>query len=160
MKYLTAIAAVLLALVAGEATAQNYPDHPIRFIVPFAPGGGADILARILGDPLSKRLGQPVVIENKPGAGATLGADFVAKAPPDGYTILLTTPGPQITNRYLLGKLPYDPDKDLVPVAMLVKAVNVLVVTPSLPVKSVSELIAYAKAHPGKLNFSSSGVGA
>ena len=160
MRLLTAVAAVLLALAAGEAAAQTYPDRPIRFIVPFAPGGGSDILARILGDPLSKRLGQPVVIENKPGAGATLGADFTAKAPPDGYTILLTTPGPQITNRYLMPKLPYDPDKDLVPVAMLVKAVNVLVVTPSLPVKSVAELIAYAKANPGKINFSSSGVGA
>jgi len=160
MKVWTAIAAALLAFATGQASAQTYPDRPIRFIVPFAPGGGSDILARILGDPLSKRLGQPVVIENKPGAGATLGADFVAKAPPDGYTILLTTPGPQITNRYLMPKLPYDPDKDLVPVAMLVKAVNVLVVTPGLPVKSVAELIAYAKAHPGKINFSSSGVGA
>jgi tripartite-type tricarboxylate transporter receptor subunit TctC len=155
-----ALAAALMCFCASPASAQTYPDHVIRFIVPFAPGGGADILARILGDPLSKRLGQPVVIENKPGGGATIGADFVAKAAPDGYTILLTTPGPQITNRYLLGKLPYDPDKDLVPVAMLVKAVNVLVVTPSLPVKSVAELIAYAKANPGKINFSSSGVGA
>ena len=153
-------AAALVLLGVGAASAQNYPDHPIRFVVPFAPGGGADILARILGEPLQKRLGQPVVIENKPGGGATIGADIVAKSPPDGYTILLTTPGPQITNRYLLGKLPYDPDKDLVPVAMLVKAVNVLVVTPSLPVKSVAALIAYAKANPGKLNFSSSGVGA
>jgi tripartite-type tricarboxylate transporter receptor subunit TctC len=153
-------AAALVLLGVGAASAQNYPDHPIRFVVPFAPGGGADILARILGEPLQKRLGQPVVIENKPGGGATVGADIVAKSQPDGYTILLTTPGPQITNRYLLGKLPYDPDKDLVPVAMLVKAVNVLVVTPSLPVKSVAALIAYAKANPGKLNFSSSGVGA
>ena len=155
-----AIATTLTILCAGGASAQTYPDHPIRFIVPFAPGGGADLLARILQDPLAKRLGQPVVIENRAGGGATIGADFVAKAPPDGYTILLTTPGPQITNRYLLGKLPYDPDKDLVPVAMLVKAVNVLVVNPSLPAKSVAELIAYAKANPNKINFSSSGVGA
>ncbi|HMK79499.1 MAG TPA: tripartite tricarboxylate transporter substrate binding protein [Xanthobacteraceae bacterium] len=154
------LAAALAAFCAAPACAQTYPDHPIRFIVPFAPGGGADLLARILQDPLAKRLGQPVVIENKPGGGATIGADFVAKSAPDGYTVLLTTPGPQITNRYLLGKLPYDPDKDLLPVAMLVKAVNVLVVTPSLPVKSVAELIAYAKANPGKINFSSSGVGA
>jgi len=155
-----AIATTLMVLCAGGVSAQTYPDHPIRFIVPFALGGGADLLARILQDPLAKRLGQPVVIENRAGGGATIGADFVAKAPPDGYTILLTTPGPQITNRYLLGKLPYDPDKDLVPVAMLVKAVNVLVVNPNLPVKFVAELIAYAKANPGKINFSSSGVGA
>jgi tripartite-type tricarboxylate transporter receptor subunit TctC len=155
------LAMALVALAwAGSASAQTYPTQPIKLIVPFAPGGGADILARVLGDPLSKRLGVPIVIENKPGAGATLGADIVAKSAPDGYTILLTTPGPQITNPYLMPKLPYDPDRDLLPVVMLVKAVNVLVVTKDLPVKSVAELIAYAKANPGKLNFSSSGVGA
>ena len=139
---------------------QTWPSSPIRMVVPFAPGGGADLMARILADPLSKRLGQPIVIENKPGAGATLGADFVAKATPDGYTLLWTTPGPQITNPYLIPKLPYDPFKDFTAIATVVTAVNVLVVTPSLPVKSVPELIAYAKANPGKLNFSSSGVGA
>ncbi len=139
---------------------QTWPSSPIRMVVPFAPGGGADLMARILADPLSKRLGQPIVIENKPGAGATLGADFVAKATPDGYTLLWTTPGPQITNPYLMPKLPYDPFKDFTAIATVVTAVNVLVVTPSLPVKSVPELIAYAKANPGKLNFSSSGVGA
>jgi len=160
-----AVAAAVGFTLAGRASAQtssaqSWPSQPVKLVVPFAPGGGADILARLLGDPLSKRLGQPVVIENKPGAGATIGADLVAKAAPDGYTMLLTTPGPQITNPYLMPKLPYDPDKDLVPVAMLVKAVNVLVVTPALPVKSTAELIAYAKANPGKLNFSSSGVGA
>jgi len=139
---------------------QTWPSSPIRMVVPFAPGGGADLMARILAGPLSKRLGQPIVIENKPGAGATLGADFVAKAQPDGYTLLWTTPGPQITNPYLMPKLPYDPFKDFTAIATVVTAVNVLVVTPSLPVKSVPELIAYAKANPGKLNFSSSGVGA
>ena len=139
---------------------QTWPSSAIRLVVPFAPGGGADLMARILADPLSKRLGQPIVIENKPGAGATLGADFVAKAQPDGYTLLWTTPGPQITNPYLMPKLPYDPFKDFTAIATAVTAVNVLVVTPSLPVKSVSELIAYAKANPGKLNFSSAGIGA
>ena len=99
--------AVLLALTCGNAAAQPYPQSPIRLVVPFAPGGGADLMARILADPLAKRLGQPIVIENKPGAGATLGADFVAKATPDGYTLLWTTPGPQITNPYLMAKLPY-----------------------------------------------------
>jgi len=152
--------AALLGLAAAGAAAQPYPQSPIRLVVPFAPGGGADLMARILAEPLSKRLGQPIVIENKPGGGATLGADIVAKSAPDGYTLLWTTPGPQITNPYLLEKLPYDPNKDFTPIATVVTAVNVLVVTPSLPVKSVAELIAYAKANPGKLNFSSSGVGA
>jgi len=145
---------------AQTSPTQTWPSSPIRMVVPFAPGGGADLMARILADPLSKRLGQPIVIENKPGAGATLGADFVAKAQPDGYTLLWTTPGPQITNPYLMPKLPYDPFKDFTAIATAVTAVNVLVVTPSLPVKSVSELIAYAKANPGKLNFSSAGIGA
>jgi tripartite-type tricarboxylate transporter receptor subunit TctC len=147
-------------LPTQASPAQTWPSSPIRLVVPFAPGGGADLMARILADPLSKRLGQPIVIENKPGAGATLGADFVAKAQPDGYTLLWTTPGPQITNPYLMPKLPYDPFKDFTAIATAVTAVNVLVVTPSLPVKSVSELIAYAKANPGKLNFSSAGIGA
>ena len=151
--------AVVLALATG-AQAQSWPSNPIRLVVPFAPGGGADLMARILADPLSKRLGQPIVIENKPGGGATLGADLVAKAAPDGYTLLWTTPGPQITNPYLMPKLPYDPFKDFTAIATAVTAVNVLVVTPSLPVTSVPELIAYAKANPGKLNFSSAGVGA
>ena len=164
-----ALMAVLAALVtsaqaqtssAQTSPTQTWPSSPIRLVVPFAPGGGADLMARILADPLSKRLGQPIVIENKPGAGATLGADFVAKATPDGYTLLWTTPGPQITNPYLMPKLPYDPFKDFTAIATVVTAVNVLVVTPSLPVKSVPELIAYAKANPGKLNFSSSGIGA
>jgi tripartite-type tricarboxylate transporter receptor subunit TctC len=151
--------AAVLAIVTG-AQAQTYPSNPIRLVVPFAPGGGADLMARILADPLSKRLGQPIVIENRPGGGATLGADLVAKATPDGYTLLWTTPGPQITNPYLMPKLPYDPFRDFTAIATAVTAVNVLVVTPGLPVKSVPELIAYAKANPGKLNFSSAGVGA
>ena len=155
-----AFATAVLALAAGGAQAQTYPSSPIRLVVPFAPGGGADLMARILADPLGKRLGQPIVIENKPGGGATLGADLVAKAAPDGYTLLWTTPGPQITNPYLMEKLPYDPNRDFTPIATVVTAVNVLVVTPSLPVKSVAELIAHAKANPGKLNYSSAGVGA
>jgi tripartite-type tricarboxylate transporter receptor subunit TctC len=161
-RMILALAVLTLAavLMPVGARAQTYPTNPIRLVVPFAPGGGADLMARILADPLSKRLGQPIVIENKPGGGATLGADLVAKAAPDGYTLLWTTPGPQITNPYLMPKLPYDPFRDFTAVATVVTAVNVLVVTPRLPVKSVSELIAYAKANPGKLNFSSAGVGA
>jgi tripartite-type tricarboxylate transporter receptor subunit TctC len=128
-------------------------------VVPFAPGGGSDIIARAINEPLSRQLGQPVVIDNRPGAGATIGADIVAKSNPDGYTVLYTTIGPQITNPYLMKSLPYDPVKDLMPVAMLAELDNVLVVHPGVPARSVAELIAYAKAHPGKLNFSSSGMG-
>jgi tripartite-type tricarboxylate transporter receptor subunit TctC len=143
-----------------SASSQTYPAQPIRLIVPFAAGGGSDILARIVSEPLAKRLDQPILVENRPGGGATLGADMVAKAPPDGYTWLFTTAGPQITNPYLMPKLPYDAFKDFAPVAMLAQSVNVLVVSPSVPARSVRELIDYAKANPGKLNFSSSGVGA
>jgi tripartite-type tricarboxylate transporter receptor subunit TctC len=153
-------AAACLAAAAGAASAQSYPSQPIRLIVPFAAGGGSDILARLIAEPLSKSLGQPVVVENRSGAGATVGADLVAKSAPVGYTWLFTTAGPQITNPYLMDKLPYDPFKDLAPVAMLAKSVNVLVVTPSLPSQTVRELIDHAKANPGKLNYSSSGIGA
>ena len=154
------IGAALAALTGGLAFAQGYPTQQIRLIVPFAAGGGSDILARIIAEPLSKRLGQSIVVENKPGGGATVAADLVAKSPPDGYTWLFTTAGPQITNPYLMAQLPYNPFKDFAPVAMLAKSVNVLVVHPGVPAKNVRELIDYAKANPGKLNFSSSGIGA
>jgi len=154
------IGAALVALTGGLAFAQGYPTQQIRLIVPFAAGGGSDILARIIAEPLSKRLGQSIVVDNKPGGGATVAADLVAKSPADGYTWLFTTAGPQITNPYLMAQLPYNPFKDFAPVAMLAKSVNVLVVHPGVPAKNVRELIDYAKANPGKLNFSSSGIGA
>ena len=154
------IGAALVALTGSLAFAQGYPTQQIRLIVPFAAGGGSDILARIIAEPLSKRLGQSIVVDNKPGGGATVAADLVAKSPPDGYTWLFTTAGPQITNPYLMAQLPYNPFKDFAPVAMLAKSVNVLVVHPGVPAKNVRELIDYAKANPGKLNFSSSGIGA
>jgi tripartite-type tricarboxylate transporter receptor subunit TctC len=154
-------AAVAFAvLTSGLAFAQGYPTQQIRLIVPFAAGGGSDILARIIAEPLSKRLGQSIIVENKPGGGATVAADLVAKSPPDGYTWLFTTAGPQITNPYLMAQLPYNPFKDFAPVAMLAKSVNVLVVHPGVPAKNVRELIDHAKANPAKLNFSSSGIGA
>jgi tripartite-type tricarboxylate transporter receptor subunit TctC len=146
-------------LFSGLANGQPYPSQPIRLVVPFAPGGGSDIIARVLSEPLSRQLGQTVVVDNRPGAGATIGADIVAKSNPDGYTLLYTTIGPQITNPYLMKSLPYDPVKDLMPVAMLAELDNVLVVHPGVPARTVRELIAYAKANPGKLNFSSSGMG-
>lgn len=149
-----------LALAAVGAGAQSYPSKPIRLVVPFAPGGGADIVARAIAGPLGKRLGQTVVVDNKPGGGATLGADLVAKAPADGYTLLYATPGPQITNPFLMRKLPYDPEKDLTPISGVAIVPSVLVVHKDLPVHTVKELIAYARANPGKLNFASAGLGA
>jgi tripartite-type tricarboxylate transporter receptor subunit TctC len=144
---------------ASGVEAQDYPNRAVRLVVPFAPGGGSDIVARLIGDPISNALGKPIIIDNKPGSGAVIGADFVAKSPADGYTLLYTTAGPQITNPYLLPSLPYDPNKDLVPVALLAKNLNVLVVSPNVPAKTVKELIDYAKANPGKVSFSSSGLG-
>ena len=151
---------VALCLAAGEAAAQQYPSRPIRFIVPFAPGGGADVIARSLSDRLAQSLGQPVLVENKPGAGATVGADLVAKSAPDGYTLLYGTPGPQIINPYLMKKLPYDPVNDFAPISRLVVVPNLLVVHPSVPAKTVQELIDLAKAKPNTINFGSAGIGA
>jgi len=153
------VLAAALALCAAAVQAADYPGQPLRLVVPFAAGGGSDVMARIIADRLSQRMKQPVVVENKPGANATIGADFVAKSAPDGYTMLHTSPGPQITNPYLMPRLPYDPVADLQPVARLGVFVNALVVTPSLPVKSVQELVEYARAHPGELNFASPGIG-
>ena len=146
-------------LAAGLALAQTYPSRPVHFVVPFAAGGGSDVMARLIAEPLAQRLGQPIVIENKAGGNATIGADYVAKSAPDGLNMLHTTPGPQITNPFLMSKLPYDPVKDLLPVARLGVFVNVLVVTPKLPVKNLEELVAYDKANPGKLSFASAGIG-
>ena len=153
-------AAPLLAACAIGAAAQDYPSHALRLVVPFAPGGGADIVARAIAAPLAKRLGQAVVVDNKPGGGATLGADIVAKAPADGYTLLYTTPGPQMANPDLMAKLPYDPAHDLVPVSEVAIVPNVLVVPRDLPVRNLKEFIAYAKAHPGKIKSASAGQGA
>ena len=144
---------------AGGALAQGFPARPLRFVVPFAAGGGADVMARLLAEPLAQALGQPVVVDNKPGANATIGADFVAKSAPDGLTLLHTSPGPQITNPYLMGKLPYDPARDLLPIARLGVFVNVLVVHPKLPIRNVEEFVAFARARPGKLSFASPGIG-
>jgi len=153
--------AVVAALVlwAAPASAETYPSKPVRMVVPFAAGGGADLVARAVAGGLAKRLGQPIVVDNKPGGGGTLGADAVAKAPADGYTLLYTTPGPQITNPYLMAKLPYDPMADLTPVSQVAIVSAVLVVNSTIPATNVKELIQYARANPGKLNFASAGVG-
>jgi tripartite-type tricarboxylate transporter receptor subunit TctC len=155
-----ALAVPALALPAAlRAQGESWPGKPIRLVVPFAAGGGADLVARAIAGPLSKRLGQPIVVDNKAGGGGTTGADAVVKAPADGYTLLYTTPGPQITNPYLMARLPYDPVADLTPVGRVAVVPNVLVVNKDLPVKSVKELIQYARVHPGKLNFASAGIG-
>jgi tripartite-type tricarboxylate transporter receptor subunit TctC len=149
-----------LSLAAGAAGAEDWPGRPLRLVVPFAPGGASDLLARLLAERLAASLGQPVIVENRPGAGATIGANAVAKAVPDGLTLLYGTPGPQIINPSLMPGLPYDPQRDFAPIVSLVTAPNLLVVHPSLPVRTVPELIALARARPGQLTFGSSGIGA
>jgi tripartite-type tricarboxylate transporter receptor subunit TctC len=148
-----------LVLIATCASAQNYPSKPIRLVVPFPPGGTTDILARAAGERLTARLGQPVVIDNRPGAGGNIGADIVAKSAPDGYTLLMATVGTHAINASLYSKMPYDHIKDFAPVVLVAGVPNVLEVTPSLPVNSVADLIKLAKEKPGQLNFASSGNG-
>ena len=149
--------AALLAL-AGSAVAQDYPTKPIKFIVPYPPGGGTDVVARILVEPLSAELGQPIIIDNRGGAAGNLGTDLVAKAPADGYTILFTLSSHTI-NPKLYEKLPFDVERDFAPISLAAQIPQILVVNPSLPVTSVKELIAFAKANPGKLNYASVGIG-
>ena len=133
----------------------GYPSRPIRLIVPFPPGGSTDILARALGDKLAQGLGQPIVIDNRPGAGGSIGAEAVARAAPDGYTLMMGHLGTLAVNPAIYKNLPYDPLKSFAPVSLMAIVPSVLVVNPSLPVKSAAELIAYAKAHPGKLAYGS-----
>ena len=152
-------AGVIASGVLPAAIAQSYPAKPIRFVVPFPPGGATDIYARALAQKLSEALGQSVVIDNKPGAGGAIGSEIVAQAVPDGHTILLATVSTHSIGPALNPKTPYDPVKDFSPVIHLADATNVLLVSPSLPVNNVRELIAYARANPGKLNYGSSGVG-
>ncbi len=151
----TSLAALILLCAAGCAWAQGYPSKPIRIVVGFPPGGGNDIIARMVGAKMQESWGQPVVIDNKPGANSIIAAEFVAKSAPDGYTLLVNATGGMSINPVLYAKLPYDSLKDFVPISMVGSFPLVLVVTPSLPAKSVQELVAYARANPGKLNYSS-----
>ncbi len=151
------LASTLLPFIPG-AKAQQYPDKPVRLVVPFAPGGTSDLLARIIAAPLWQSLGQPVVADNRPGAGSNIGAEIVANANPDGYTLLMGTPA-LASNPALYGKVKYDPVRSFEPVTLVAEVPVVLVVHPGVPAKSISELIALAKAQPGKLNFGSSGYG-
>ncbi len=153
------LAAILACALAAAAHAQSYPSKAIRLVVPYAAGGTSDILARQIGPKLTEAWGQPVVVENKPGANGNVGADFVAKSEKDGYTLLLTDVGGLVISASVYPKLPFNPSKDFSPVVMVSYSPHVLAVHPSVPVKNVRELIAMAKAQPGKLNFAVSGIG-
>ncbi len=147
-----------ISIFGGTAMAQAWPSKTISLVVPFPAGGTTDVLARAVGAELSKSLGQPVIVESKPGAGATLGADFVAKAKPDGYTLLMGAVHHTIATS-VYQKLPYSFQKDFAPVTTVALVPNILVVNPAIPAKTVAELVSYAKANPGKLNFGSNGNG-
>jgi tripartite-type tricarboxylate transporter receptor subunit TctC len=149
----------LAVLGAGAGAAETYPSKPLRFVVAFPPGGGTDLVARTIAPRLAERLAQQVVVDNRPGAGGNLGTEIVAKSAPDGYTILMGSVGPLAINASLFARLPFDPLKDLAPVTLAASTPNILVVHPSLPVTTVQELIALAKARPGAINFASSGQG-
>ena len=146
-------------LTACAAFSQNYPARPIRFIVPYTPGGLGDSFARAVGEGLSQRMGQPVVIDNRPGASQAIGAEATAKAAPDGYTVFMGTQSGLVLNTIARKSLPYDPLRDFAPVSLLFTSPLYLVVHPSVPAKSVQELIAAAHARPGKYTFASIGPG-
>ncbi len=146
-------------LSSPAALAQAFPNKPLRLICPFPPGGAVDIASRAIAQELSKNLGQPVTVENRPGAGGNIGGAEAARANPDGYTIFMTTSGIQAINPVLYAKMPFDPNKDLVPVSALVSLNNVLVLHPSIKANSVPEVIAMAKSQPGAMNYASSGSG-
>ena len=152
-------AAVSLITAFLPARAQNWPERPVRLVVPFPAGGATDLVARVIAQRVSRDIGQQVIVDNKAGAGGTIGSGEAAKANADGYTLLLTTSSTHAISPHLMARLPYDAVKDFTPVAHLADAASVLLVTPSLPVKTMAELIDYAKKHPGQLNYASSGNG-
>ena len=160
-KILLGVAAVMFVLSAGpgRAQAQTYPHHPITLVIPFAPGGSTSIIGRVIADKMSQSLGESIVVDNQPGAGGTVGTKMVAKSEPDGYTILLGFTGTLAIGPSLYRDVGYNPRKDFAPIGMIGNAPSALVVHPSFAAKSVAELIAHAKANPGKVNFGSAGVG-
>jgi tripartite-type tricarboxylate transporter receptor subunit TctC len=160
MRALIVASFAALAMAQGAAFAQApYPDHPVRIIVPFPPGGPADVLARIVGDKLAQAWGKPFVVENKAGAGGNIGMEQGARAAPDGYTLTLAPVGNLTVAPALYAKLPYDPAKDFAPITVLASVPNVLIVHPSVPAKSLAELVALARSKPGSLNYASPGNG-
>jgi tripartite-type tricarboxylate transporter receptor subunit TctC len=159
MKALRLAAFLVLWGAAGGAWAQAYPSKPIRIVVGFPPGGGNDIIARLVGAKMQESWGQPVMIDNKPGANSIIASELVAKSAPDGYTLLVNATGGMSVNPVVYAKLPYDPLKDFVPISMVGSFPLVLVVNPAVPANSMRELIAYARANPGKLNYSAGSTG-
>jgi tripartite-type tricarboxylate transporter receptor subunit TctC len=154
------IAAVLLAFsLADAAAAQAYPSRPVRLVVPYPAGGGPDLLARAIGERLTASWGQPIIVENKPGAGTLLGAQEILRSPADGHTIFVTDGATMTINPHLYKSLPYDPDKDFIPVTELVTFYQVLLANTALPANNLREVVAYAKANPGKLSYGSYGIG-
>lgn len=153
------LAVALFTVAGGNALAQSYPNKTVKIVIPFPPGGISDVLGRVIGQKLSEVWGQPVVIENRPGAGTTIAADFIAKSPPDGYTLYYIDITTHSINASLYKKLPYDSVKDFAPVMLVTSTPLMLVLHPSVPAKSVKELIALAKAKPGQLNIAHSGPG-
>ena len=152
------VAAAALA-ATGSATAQGWPAKPVKVVVSFPPGSTPDTVARVVAQRLQDALGQPFVVENRAGAGGNLGADVVAKSPPDGYTLLVSTNAAVATNKVLYDNLPYDPERDLATISLLATAPQALVVIPSVPAKTFTEFVAYARANPGRLSYGSSGSG-
>jgi tripartite-type tricarboxylate transporter receptor subunit TctC len=161
-KILAALGGVLIAasLISPAAFAQSYPTRPVAVVVAFTPGGPSDILARILGQKMSEILGKPVIVDNRPGAGGNVAAEFVARATPDGYTLLMGNNSILATNAALYTNIRFDVAKDFIPISLVGSQANILVVNPKLPVHSMAELIALAKSKPGKLTYASSGYGA
>ncbi|MFW7342227.1 tripartite tricarboxylate transporter substrate binding protein [Pollutimonas sp. H1-120] len=151
------MAVLLIVYAAPSRATASYPDRPVTIVVPFAPGGGTDIIARMVAEKLGNKFNQSFIVQNLPGAGGTIGAASVARAKPDGYTLLVYHIG-MISSTYQF-KLPYDPVKDFTPITLLTSAANLVAINPNLPVNSLREFIAYAKAHPNELNFGSSGIG-
>lgn len=160
--FLVVAAAAALAgglAAPGVALAQAFPSKPVKLVVPFPPGGSLDIVGRLLAQQLSDAWGQPVVVENRPGAGGNVGADFVAKSPPDGYTVVMGALSTHAVNPSLVPKMPFDAEKDFAPLSLVAITPNVLIVRTESPIKSVGDLVAYAKANPGKVNFGSGSNG-
>jgi tripartite-type tricarboxylate transporter receptor subunit TctC len=158
-KFWRAVAALLASLAPAIATAQPWPSKPLKLVVPFTAGGSTDTVARLMGEKLTTRLGQPVIVENKAGAGGAIGSDFVAKSSADGYTLLVGTSSTMAIAPHVYAKLPYEPTRDFAPVVLLGTADIMIVVNSNVPVRTVRELLAYAKANPGKLTFASGGNG-
>ncbi len=158
LRFLVALAGLVISF-AGPAAAQSYPDRPVRIVAPFPAGGLVDVLARAVGEELAKTLGQPVIVENKPGAGGNIGADVVAKSAPDGYTLLMTSPGIQSINQFLYKTMPFDPEAAFTPISLVADMPMLVLVHPKTNIKTLADLIAAGKANPNKLNFGSAGIG-